>query len=495
VSDLALAGMLPLPVELAAPASLPGVAAAAFDSEAVAIAPGVPMGEATPDPAPAAAFHALLRELAGQPAQRTGATGANKREPEIRPEGPRDEERNKVGIAAAPLGLDEFDGPAEHVAEMPAAQPATANGCASALARQESRPSEAPRAPDEPAQPDVTPGGAKIKPPPGFNVREQPQAPVAERMRVAFAVAVERQSGPGEAAPGDPQPPRATEPSPQGEASGKAEAAPAQASAARVHPVTQANPAESSAAQPEGVTSGNGGALAASRSARAQDSPPAPPVPETASKPLHREPGRAEPVLSGARQRDRAAQQPTEPHRLGAAQPPSAAPVEARGPGEATAPRQIVPPPEWELRPPEPPAHEISLRVEADPAGGRTRSPVAVHVVERAGRIEIRVRSADPQLNQWLRRDVPALMDRLEAEGFRGEILPAPADGETAGTGLSRLVAPHEWAAPDGEGPRHGGAHPDPQQHRPRPQGNAPEEETGPGEMSAFRRLHDGFLG
>ena len=493
MSDLALAGLPPLPIEPAMMAYPPGSGAADSGSDALAIAPGVPMSAAPSDTAQPSGFHAILWELADALASQTRATGANKRAPDAPPEGPHDEEMDKVGFAVAAVGFVE---PAEPALALSAAEPAPGDACVSAPAPQEAPPAENPPARDRLPDAATSQARAAIEPPPGINVREPSQAPSAERMRLAFALALERQAGPSQAERGGPEPVHAARPSPRSDIAGHGVVSARQANTAVAPPITRPHPPDIRATQPEGVASGDGGAQPEAGQAPAHDLRRAStPHPEFSGKPLG-EPEPAEPAVPGLRQRDRAAQPPEELDRFAAAQPASAGRSEARSPdSEGPALRQISAPPAPEPRRPEPANHEISLRVEADAATGRARPAVAVHVVERAGRIEIRVRSADPQLNQQLRRDIPVLMDRLEAEGLRGEILPVAAENATSATGLSRPAEPQAWPAPDGQGPRHGGAHPDPQQHRPRPQTVAPDDEADPGEMTDFRRLHDGFLG
>ncbi len=70
------------------------------------------------------------------------------------------------------------------------------------------------------------------------------------------------------------------------------------------------------------------------------------------------------------------------------------------------------------LSPPEAP-REVWLRIEPAGSGGGTKPAVALQVSERAGRIEVRVRTSDQALGEALRREVPGLVERLEQEGFR----------------------------------------------------------------------------
>ncbi|MGC8793390.1 MAG: hypothetical protein ACP5U2_08365, partial [Bryobacteraceae bacterium] len=141
-----------------------------------------------------------------------------------------------------------------------------------------------------------------------------------------------------------------------------------------------------------------------------------------------------------------------------------------------------------------PSRREISLRIEAATPAGRAKGPVAVHLVERAGRIEVRVRSADPQLRQSLQREAPALVERLESEGFRARVLPLVAESAPAGPSWSRPwpSQPAFWAEADAG--RGGAGQQSWRQRDRRHDPRAGQQEDGAQQILSFRRLHDGFL-
>lgn len=106
------------------------------------------------------------------------------------------------------------------------------------------------------------------------------------------------------------------------------------------------------------------------------------------------------------------------------------APVSAERPG--VAPQTAVKPPaqmpaaasELDYAPPRTPAapdsrHELSLLIPGRSAEGK--NPVEVRVVERAGEVQVAVRTKDAQLAHVLREDLGQLVSRLESSGYRAE--------------------------------------------------------------------------
>jgi hypothetical protein len=70
-------------------------------------------------------------------------------------------------------------------------------------------------------------------------------------------------------------------------------------------------------------------------------------------------------------------------------------------------------------------AHDIQLQV-----GGEGTSRVEVRVSERAGDVQVSVRTPDSHLAGELREDLPALATRLEQSGFRAETWHPGASGD-----------------------------------------------------------------
>jgi hypothetical protein len=113
---------------------------------------------------------------------------------------------------------------------------------------------------------------------------------------------------------------------------------------------------------------------------------------------------------------------------------------------------------------------EFALRLA--PAG---REPVEVRVAERQGQVTIGVRTPDPQLQQALRQDLGALIERLEHSGYRAEAF-TPVN-------VSRSATPEPGSAPGpgdrdaNPGGRHQQSSNDQQQRRQPPQ-HAPSQYT-----------------
>lgn len=72
--------------------------------------------------------------------------------------------------------------------------------------------------------------------------------------------------------------------------------------------------------------------------------------------------------------------------------------------------------PEIITAPQPPPAKQISLKLT-----GEDSASVNVEVSERAGKVQVAVRTADPDLAKSLRRDLSDLVGRLEDKGFKAE--------------------------------------------------------------------------
>lgn len=139
-----------------------------------------------------------------------------------------------------------------------------------------------------------------------------------------------------------------------------------------------------------------------------------------------------------------------------------------------------TPAPEPEPAPPVSPARDIRLQV----AGGDRR--VDVRLTERAGQVQVSVRTPDSQLAGALRDDLAALSARLEQSGFRAETWhPAGARIEHFGpSGDSSAAGSSGYRQSSGGGDRQ-------QQHEPPPR-RAPQPETNQGRDSApqeFSRL------
>lgn len=106
--------------------------------------------------------------------------------------------------------------------------------------------------------------------------------------------------------------------------------------------------------------------------------------------------------------------------------------------------------------PPEAP-REVWLRIEPGQTGERGRAAVAIQVTERAGRVEVRVRTPDQALGESLRREMPALVERLEREGFRASAVEASAPVPPSPGGVLRIAQPEAAPAFEDEGSRGAG--------------------------------------
>ncbi|MCS7315908.1 MAG: hypothetical protein RMI94_06225 [Bryobacterales bacterium] len=137
---------------------------------------------------------------------------------------------------------------------------------------------------------------------------------------------------------------------------------------------------------------------------------------------------------------------------------------------------------------------EVWVRIEPRSAGERARPAVAVQIAERAGRIEVRVRTADPALGESLRREAPALIERLEREGFRATALETGAPVPPFPAGTLRIAPPEAAPTFEEQGSRQGGGSPTDQHgERRQHQDSAQQERHGEGRLFArevWRWLH-----
>ena len=116
--------------------------------------------------------------------------------------------------------------------------------------------------------------------------------------------------------------------------------------------------------------------------------------------------------------------------------PALATPAQAT-PGQATAPQATKISNEPEINaPPQPqPARQISLKLT-----GEDSSSVNVEFSEKAGKVQVAVRTSDPDLAKSLRTDLGDLVGRLESKGFKTEAwvptalrhMPAVAPGQSS---------------------------------------------------------------
>lgn len=136
---------------------------------------------------------------------------------------------------------------------------------------------------------------------------------------------------------------------------------------------------------------------------------------------------------------------------------------------------------------------ELSLLVSPRRATPGARPSVAVHLVDRGGRIQVLVRASDDTLAQSLRQELPSLVSQLERGGFQTEswAYASASAGELAPVATER----EPGAASEGTGHQGRGAgqndarqHDDQGAFQPR-QGQADQED-----FADFRRIHDAFL-
>lgn len=95
------------------------------------------------------------------------------------------------------------------------------------------------------------------------------------------------------------------------------------------------------------------------------------------------------------------------------------------------------------------PAREITLRLTADDAG-----TVDVQLREKAGQVQVAVRTDDPQLTKSLQNDLGDLVGRLENKGYRTEVW-APVAGRAAVSEPAQAGAgggqPQHWGSASGQ--------------------------------------------
>lgn len=137
---------------------------------------------------------------------------------------------------------------------------------------------------------------------------------------------------------------------------------------------------------------------------------------------------------------------------------------------------------------------EISLVVSQRNGSGPNSEPVALRLVERAGQIHVTVRSADRRMVESLRRELPALTERLERAGFQSLLWRPVSEAVARGAEPEggREVSSDPGRGYSDQGGQHGGAEQDARQRR------APEAwlealASGPG-AEIFRRFEDGFI-
>ena len=112
--------------------------------------------------------------------------------------------------------------------------------------------------------------------------------------------------------------------------------------------------------------------------------------------------------------------------------------------------------PEWNTSSPRAPLREISFRLSAD------SSNVDVQVAQRAGRIQVAVRTGDPEVAKSLQSNLGELVGTLEEKGFRTETW-TPATVQHAGP--AREPAGNRQSQPDGSSSGGGAQDPGQPQH------------------------------
>jgi|GEM_PF-2443768 len=318
--------------------------------------------------------------------------------------------------------------------------------------------------------------------PEGVEIETQP-APIRERAPLAFALRLTPPAEPSQEAPSARSPAGAppsqkpaaasspagvpashqpaarsfpAEPCPPAPAA--AEPRPAPPSRAPAGPETAAPPGQAPPAPPDrpaGLSQDPPVSPASERRSAAVSAP----EPQSASNDARRaapapapaaEPATPERPQPEAAEKSAVAQQPGPPQAPPgprARQAGDPGPLRSEQPAEAAAGN-------LERRPAAPPPREISLRLSSRPRPEVSAETVALRVVERAGRIHVSVRSADPALADSLRSELPALVKGLERGGFRSEIVepgaPAPparawAAERTAGDRPQQGEQPSGW--------------------------------------------------
>jgi len=145
---------------------------------------------------------------------------------------------------------------------------------------------------------------------------------------------------------------------------------------------------------------------------------------------------------------------------------------------EVAAPPAAAPPEAPRKQPKESAVRELSLALPGPSANGREQ--VSLRVVERSGEVQVAVRTADPQLADALRQNLPDLVSDLAGRGYRTETWqPLAASGADAGA-LPRAGATaadssagQSFSGQSGDGSRNGGS-PAGQQQQQQRQGQDP---------------------
>lgn len=305
----------------------------------------------------------------------------------------------------------------------PVSGPNAADAASEVVRRARVRPAD-PSAAWRPEEAAGEPSGGSVAPAQPFSMQPLSMQPRPERPaqdgEVAFRAKVTQRpvSPAGAAAPVAIQP---------GERRAEGDAKPESAPAGGRQPAGKTEPGGEArlAARPEPV----GAAEAAP--ARASQLEPA----------SHRagpRPAGPAPVSAGARPTGRAApgeqvatvgeREPVRTEKAARSQPTAAPAAEVAAPAatDAAAVRQPVTrqAPLGEIRPPavpdRAPAREPARRIELR-LSETSESGVSLHVVDRSGRVEVAVRTADRDLAGSLREALPALVRRMEHAGFRAE--------------------------------------------------------------------------
>jgi hypothetical protein len=337
-------------------------------------------------------------------------------------------------LPASPVPADSCDGSLKNILSVQVQSPSSTDATSKAApAPADKNPEQSPTSqervavpPDQPAAPPRPNPGAD--PPPDFPHAAEDTATALPPERTAIAPPpVRRETARKEVATpesiaGPSRTPFAEAPPPVSEAPGGAEpATKTLAFAARLIPIERARLDPGVPGRPD---------PARAVSAPSAPSPPEGEVPDngpskSATPATARTPG-AVPESAQDREIKRLDPQPGQPApQPGTALPPSDPGLTARGtdPGPARPdhvtgspePNHAAAPPRPEPAQPAPPARDIRLQV-----GGERR--VDVRVTERAGEVQVAVRTPDSRLAGALRDELPALSARLEQSGFRADI-------------------------------------------------------------------------
>ena len=194
-----------------------------------------------------------------------------------------------------------------------------------------------------------------------------------------------------------------------------------------------------------------------------QAEPPALSKPNPAAR--HRAPEAVFPVPAPAQaEKGRSSAQSPAGQETGSPIPWPAAPVHRESAAQSSQPAAPPAPPRGETPAPPPPAAAREIRLQV--SGQEHR--VDVRLTERAGEVQVAVRTPDSRLAGVLREDLPALAARLEQTGFRAETWHPGLAPETRGLSVT------ETRMAEGSGQEPGGhGQPPPQQDRRQPQEQA----------------------